>query len=105
MRCPQCGERVPIDFASIRLTGDEFVLLQIKCEVCEAYIVLHASLQGMKGVTVQGEEESAQRNASSSLCLTEGEIQHLREVLKSAEGSFEQMFEEKTESEKKQKKV
>src|SRR3989344_1532637 len=90
MRCPQCGERIPVDFASVRLTGDEFVLLQLKCNVCEAYIVLHASLQEAKNPQqwTQGDKGI---NASSSLCLKDSELQVLKSALQGASGSFEEL--------------
>lgn len=97
MRCPQCGEKVPADFASVRLTGDDFLLLQLRCETCDAYIVLHASLQGVKGVKVKKEEKDKIMNASSSLCLKDSEIEVLRSALQSSGGSFEQLFIEKGE--------
>lgn len=92
MRCPQCGERIPVDFASVRLTGDDFVLLQLKCEVCDAYIVLHASLQGMKGPQAEKEEKSTGMNASSTLTLKEGEVESLRDAIQGSGGSFENLF-------------
>jgi hypothetical protein len=96
MRCPQCGERVPVEFASVRLTGDDFVLLQLKCETCEAYIVLHASLQGIKPAVAAVTEGAHGVNASSTLCLTEGEVEHLRGAIESAGGSFASLFESKS---------
>jgi hypothetical protein len=93
MRCPQCGEKIPVDFASVRLTGDDFVLLQLKCEVCDAYIVLHASLQGMKGeAQAAKEEKESGLNASSSLCLKESEVESLRTAIQGSDGSFEKLF-------------
>lgn len=92
MRCPQCGEKVPVDFASVRLTSDDFVLMQLKCDVCEAYIVLHASLAGIKGVRLEKEDQDKILNASSSLCMKEGEVELLRNALEKASGSFEQLF-------------
>ena len=94
MRCPQCGEKVPVDFTCVRLTGDDFVLMQLKCNMCDAYIVLHASLQGVKGVQLDKEEKDRVMNASSSLCKKDEEIDVLREALENAEGSFEQLFDE-----------
>ena len=93
MRCPQCGEKIPVDFASVRLTGDDFVLLQLKCAVCDAYIVLHASLQGVKGAaqTAKDEKDSG-LNASSSLCLKDTEVESLRSAIQGSEGSFEKLF-------------
>ncbi len=98
MRCPQCGERMPVDFASVRMTGDDFVLLQLKCPLCDAYIVLHASLGGMKGVQIPKEERDRIFNASSSLCKKDEEVALLRRMLERAEGSFEQMFEEESDA-------
>jgi len=92
MRCPQCGEKIPVDFASVRLSGDDFVLLQLKCGVCDAYIVLHASLSGIKGVKLEKEEGERIMNASSSLCLKDTEVEVLRGALERADGSFEQLF-------------
>ncbi|MBT7929493.1 hypothetical protein HN682_06225, partial [Candidatus Peregrinibacteria bacterium] len=44
MRCPQCGRQVPVDFSSVRLMAENAMLLQVKCDDCNAYIVLQASL-------------------------------------------------------------
>ncbi|HVW67170.1 MAG TPA: hypothetical protein VHA78_05605 [Candidatus Peribacteraceae bacterium] len=94
MRCPQCGEKVPVDFTCVRLTGDDFVLMQLRCDVCDAYIVLHASLAGIKGVTLDKEEHNKIMNASSALSLRDGEVDVLREALEKSGGSFEMMFKE-----------
>jgi hypothetical protein len=91
MRCPQCGKRVPVDFTSVRMAGDDFMLLQLKCETCDAYIVLHASLQGAEQLGVQATKDTTV-NASSSLNLKENEVQMLGEALKQAGGSFEKLF-------------
>jgi hypothetical protein len=91
MRCPQCGKRVPVDFASIRIAADDFMLLQLKCETCDAYIVLHASLQGTQHLSAS-EAKDATVNESSALYLKEGEVDALRQALEQAGGSFEQMF-------------
>ncbi len=92
MRCPQCGEKIPVEFASVRLTGDDFVLLQLKCEVCDAYIVLHASLQGMKAAQDAKEEKESGLNASSALYLKESEVDSLRNAIQGSDGSFEKLF-------------
>lgn len=102
MRCPQCGEKVPVDFTAMRITGDDYVLMQLKCSVCDAYIVLHASLQGVRCVALEPQERDKILNASSSLCLKEDEVELLRKALESAKGSFEQMF---VENNKEQKKI
>jgi len=91
MRCPQCGKKVPVDFTSVRLAGDDFLLLQLKCETCDAFIVLHAALQGAESVHESAEQDLLS-NASSSLQLNEGELNMLREGLTQSGGSFEQLF-------------
>lgn len=92
MRCPQCGEKVPADFTNVRLTGDDFLLLQLRCDTCDAYIVLHAALSGLKGLKLQKDEKDSVMNASSSLCLKDTEIDVLREALVKAGGSFGDLF-------------
>ena len=93
MRCPQCGEKIPVDFTSIRLTGDDFMLLQLRCDTCDAYIVLHAALQGTKeDMAVYKDQKNKIMNASSSLCLKDDEVDILRKALSQAGGSFEQLF-------------
>lgn len=92
MRCPQCGEKVPVDFASVRLTGDDFLLLQLKCDVCDAFIVLHAALQGVLALRDE-KVEAKGMNVSSSLCLKDDEVATLRAALRAAGGSFEKLFE------------
>jgi len=92
MRCPQCGEKVPVDFASIRLTNEDFMLLQVRCDMCDAYIVLHASLAGIKNLKVEKDEKERILNASSTLCQKDHEIDDLRVTLEKAGGSFDQLF-------------
>ncbi len=92
MRCPQCGKRIPVDFASVRMAGDDFMLLQLKCDTCEAYIVLHASLQGAQKPMTSGKNDDVTVNASSALHLKDGEVVALREAIGEAGGSFETLF-------------
>lgn len=89
MRCPQCGKKVPIDFASVRVAGDNFLILQLRCETCDAFIVLHATLQGA-AVSKAPEEQTV--NASSTLHLKEDEIAQLHRGLEQSGGSFEALF-------------
>lgn len=100
MRCPQCGEKVPVEVAAVRLTGDDFLLMQLKCEVCEAFIVLHASLKGLQEQV--SEEQAAGMNISSCLCGKELDVDGMRAELHRAEGSFTKLFEsmKKTEAKK-----
>lgn len=97
MRCPQCGEKVPVDFSSVRLTGDDFVLMQLRCDQCDAYIVLHASLQSLKGIKLQKDDKDRIVNASSALCEKDTEIEVLRAALQQSGGSFGDMFVEAKE--------
>lgn len=90
MRCPQCGKHIPIDFTSVRIAGDDFLLLQLRCDTCDAYIVLHASLRVAEHPGIEARDGTM--NVSSSLNLREGEIDQLREALKQLGGSFESVF-------------
>jgi hypothetical protein len=89
MRCPQCGKRVPVDFASVRIAADDFMLLQLRCETCDAYIVLHAALKG-GAAPATGKDTTV--NQSSVLHLKEGEVGELRQALEASGGSFESLF-------------
>lgn len=93
MRCPQCGKRVPVDFSSVRVVADQAMLLQLKCDMCNAYIVLHASLQGVDQMGAQPYKEDITANASTSLELNKEELAMLREGLLESGGSFEELFE------------
>ncbi|MDA0376515.1 MAG: hypothetical protein O3A80_04375 [bacterium] len=92
MRCPQCGKSVLIDFASVRVVSDDAMLLQLKCDSCNAFIVLHASLQGMEQVKAQLKEEAV--NASSTLEVSKEELMTLNAALQQSGGSFDKLFEE-----------
>lgn len=91
MRCPQCGTRVPVDFPAIKLAGDSFMLLQLKCESCTAFIVLHVNLAEQPQIDTVN-EHNALLNASSTLSLSEDEMKTLRSALGAYDGSFEKMF-------------
>lgn len=90
MRCPQCGTPVAVDFPSVKLASEEFVLLQLKCESCSAFIVLHVNMANARQSLLL--DHDGQRNASSSLCLDENEMRTLTSALKDADGSFEKLF-------------
>lgn len=91
MRCPQCGKKIPVEFGSVRLAGDDFMLLQLRCDTCDAYIVLHASLQGGGTLGIRTNTDGMV-NASSSLSLKDEEVASLRAALQECGGSFEQLF-------------
>jgi hypothetical protein len=73
------------------MAADDFMLLQLKCETCDAYIVLHASLQGAEKLGITSVRD-ATVNASSALDLKEDEVKMLHEALDQAGGSFEKLF-------------
>ncbi|MBM3227637.1 hypothetical protein FJZ27_02095 [Candidatus Peribacteria bacterium] len=100
MRCPQCGNRVPVDFSSVRVVAAGSLLLQLKCEDCNAFIVLHASVQG----TSKGEvdvQHGSLANASSALELSGQEMDMLSHALQESDGSFEKLFAKYGTTEKK----
>lgn len=90
MRCPQCGTPVPVDFPAVKIAADDFMLLQLKCESCSAFIVLHVNLRSseLEALTAN----SALQNVSSTLTLTEAEMTTLRGALAQYDGSFEKLF-------------
>lgn len=92
MRCPQCGKRVPVSFAAVRIVGDDFLLLQLKCDTCDAFIVLHAALQGSDILKNNEVEVDGVKNASSTLTMSEDEVKMLRDALSQSGGSFEEVF-------------
>lgn len=96
MRCPQCGTKVEVDFPSIKVAGDSFMLLQLKCQSCAAFIVLHVNLTGQKEEDVV-EQQQKMYNASSSLSLSKDEMTTLRTALGKYDGSFEKMFKAQTD--------
>lgn len=92
MRCPQCGRKIPVDFSSVRVVSGEGLLLQIKCEGCNAFVVLHACVQGTEKLGVQvREDDESMVNASSALGKSEEEVKVIRTTLEKGM-SFETMF-------------
>jgi DNA-directed RNA polymerase subunit RPC12/RpoP len=94
VRCPQCGGKVPVEIPSVRITGDDFLLLELKCADCQAYIVLHACLQGAANLKATLETPSGV-NASSALSVSEDDIKHLRAAIEQSGGSFKSFFSQK----------
>ncbi|MFH1444421.1 MAG: hypothetical protein ABIG34_03455 [Candidatus Peregrinibacteria bacterium] len=92
MRCPQCGKQVPVDFGAVRVVSENAMLLQLKCDMCNAFIVLHASLQGVEKLGAEPIASDARQNVSSSLKLSDHEMAMLHEALDQSDGSFENLF-------------
>ena len=116
LRCPQCTKKLEVRFDSLKVMGDSFAVFQMQCSTCGAYILLHATLTGVKQPSALGRisrssaqsslpalsEQSAhsgpptaqQHNFSTVLEIDEKELAALRSVLKSAGGKFSDLFEE-----------
>ncbi len=90
MRCPQCGSPVSVDFPSVKLAADDFMLLQLKCQSCSSFIVLHVNLRTEAVSDIPG--HTGKYNASSSMSLTEDEMKTLKSALSESGGSFEKIF-------------
>lgn len=90
MRCPQCGTNISVDVPSVKLAGDDFMLLQLKCESCSAFIVLHVNMTEQDKANAN--PKNPLLNASSSLSLSEEEMKTLRSALTMYDGSFEKLF-------------
>ncbi|MBM3230825.1 hypothetical protein FJZ28_00690 [Candidatus Peregrinibacteria bacterium] len=93
MRCPQCGKKVPVDFPSVRVVSDNAMLLQLKCDSCNAFIVLHASLQGVENLVADEKGDDVTVNASSTLQMSDKEVEMLSAALEQCDGSFSKLFE------------
>jgi len=89
LRCPQCGKKVPIKFSSLKFVGDRFVVFQIKCDTCDAFIMLHATVAGM---SVPETGPDGAKNLSSSLNLDPKEMVVLRKAISQSDGSFSAIF-------------
>ena len=94
MRCPQCGKHVPIDFSSVQVVSDDSMLLQLRCDSCNAFIVLHASLQGVEHVREEMNEGDDMANVSSTMQISKEELSMLSTALEQSDGSFSKMFEQ-----------
>lgn len=94
MRCPQCGKKVPIDFSSVQVVSDDAMLLQLRCDSCNAFIVLHASLQGVEHVQVETEDADDTANVSSTMQISKNELDMLSAALQESDGSFSKLFEQ-----------
>ena len=94
MRCPQCGKKVPIDINSVRVVADSAMLLQLKCDKCNAYIVLQASLQGVDGLGAPPYDEATTKNISSTLDIGTDDLKKINSALSAAGGSFDSLFED-----------
>lgn len=95
LRCPQCRKKVNVTLESLKVLGDDFAVMQLKCCVCDAYIMLYATLSsGIVSFTPPQEMLQSGKNVSSTLPVHEVDIGNLREELEKVGGSFIKMFED-----------
>ncbi len=99
MRCPQCGKKVPIDFNAIKVVSEEAMLLQLKCEACNAYIVLQASTHGIEQLSAPPYKENEFANASTGLETSKEDLKQINAALEKIDGSFEEYFEKEKKEE------
>lgn len=99
VRCPQCTKNVTIGIPSVRMTGDDFILIQLQCSSCQAFIVLHATFKGPAGIFPK--ERQGVINVSSALCGKEQDVAALRNALKKAQGNLSTLFPERTSANEK----
>ena len=93
LSCPQCTKKVNVQIESLKVVGDAFVVFQLQCPVCGAYVVLHATITSIQGkVPTEVPKTDSRHNISTSLNLSTEEIDVLRECLKKSNGSFAKMF-------------
>lgn len=93
MRCPQCGQKVPVDFGALKLVTGSTLVLQLCCDGCDTHIVLQASLQDQAGKAfARALSVNESLNASSALDIQPEELQTLRDAVAQAGGSFETLF-------------
>jgi hypothetical protein len=90
VRCPQCGSRIPIEFSSVKVTGDDFILLEIKCASCSAFMVLQINTK--VGALAEVTTSPSLSNISSTLTMSEADLAALKQSLAESGGSFEKMF-------------
>lgn len=88
-RCPQCGGFIPVHFPSVKVAVDDFLLLELRCKGCSAYIVLQVQIK-----EAQKERSDAEKllNASSTLSVTQEEMSTLKKALEESGGSFDALF-------------
>ena len=89
---------------ALKVMGDDFAVMQLKCLTCDACIMLHASLSSAdlkSGKVTTGEivlEETSEensrktKNASTKLLIDPEELKALRKHLKESGGSFMELF-------------
>lgn len=91
VRCPQCSKKLLVDFSSLQVMSDDFAIFQLRCDACDAYVVLNASLKGIEKIGVQEPEEAKSQNVSSTLLEEQADRVKIAGTLKNR-GSFERLF-------------
>lgn len=97
LRCPQCRKRVDVDLESLKVLGDTFAVMQLRCTMCDAYIMLHATLSAdgneIEQIKLKKSDNynQASQNASSKLMLDQKEIKGMGKAIEEA-GGFNNLF-------------
>lgn len=95
VRCPQCGKEVPMDFKNVKVIAEGAMLLQLRCEHCNAYIVLQASLRGVEQISAPPYEVDECANVSTGISSHIDDVERVRQALGESGGSFNVIFKTK----------
>lgn len=91
LKCPQCSQIMSITFSSLKFVGDSYVVFQLQCEICSAFVMLHTTVTG--GTVASAESTHLSRNASSTIALETAELEQLRAAISKSGGKFSDLFE------------
>ena len=89
LRCPQCRKRMEVNWESVKVLGEDFVVMQMQCLTCDAHIMLHASLST---VPQPSAESGTGKNVSTKLMVDIDEITEMKKSLQKSNGSFTKLF-------------
>jgi hypothetical protein len=95
LKCPQCKKRVDVTMESLKVVGDDFSVMQLKCEVCDAHIMLYANMaSGTLSFNPPYADQKIGQNASSSMTMHDVDLEKIKDSIKKSDGSFMNLFEE-----------
>ena len=88
LRCPQCRKRMEVSLESLKVLGENFVVMQMQCGTCDAHIMLHATIAMKK----ESEDPESGKNASTKLMVDIDDIKELEKSIQKSNGSFTKLF-------------
>ncbi|MBT3835395.1 hypothetical protein HOF56_04085 [Candidatus Peribacteria bacterium] len=95
LKCPQCRKKVDVTMESLKVVGDGFSVMQLKCEVCDAHIMLYANMaSGTLSFSPPYEDHKVGQNASSSMAIHDVDVNQIKDSISKSGGSFMNLFEE-----------